>query len=294
MDPGFKIVLLTGLSGSGKSTALHALEDQGFLCIDNLPVGLLAELSTVLRSSPGVSRLAVVVDVRAPGLSALDAAMLARLRQNDTDVRLVFLEAREEVLLRRYSETRRPHPLDRGAGLQQSLRDEQRILAPLRELATDIVDTSELSMHALRAQVTRQVAGTTLGADLRVSFLSFGFKHGIPLDAALVLDVRFLANPYFVSALRPLTGRSEPVRTYVMSQEQTQVFVAKTTDYLAYLVPHFVREGKRYLTVAIGCTGGQHRSVAVAEALCAALCERGIACEVRHRDIDANEAHKVV
>ena len=282
---GASVVILTGQSGSGKSTALHALEDQGFLCIDNLPPHMLEVLITSARHASTVEQLAVVMDVRARDLGDVPD-ILSLLRQAPDPVRVVYFEAGRETLLRRYSETRRPHPLDHGEGLQKSLEREVALLAPLREAADDIIDTTAMSPHELRAQVVRQVVSVPRDGAMRLALVSFGFKYGLPLDAAMVLDVRFLPNPHFVAELRPLTGLDARVRDFVVTSPGGRAFAERTADYLAYLVPQFESEGKRYLTVAIGCTGGRHRSVAVVCELAQRLAGRGIEAEVRHRDVD--------
>lgn len=283
------VTILTGQSGSGKSTALHALEDRGFLCVDNLPPGMIEELITNARDAPTVEHVAVVIDVRARGLRNVPG-VVRRLRQGPDPVRVVYFEARRETLLRRYSETRRPHPLDRGEGLHCSLDREMELLLPLRELADEIIDTSALSPHELRAQVVSQLVEPNADDSMRLALVSFGFKYGLPLDAAMVLDVRFLPNPHFVSELKAFTGLDERVRDYVLTSDEGRSFLDRTTDYLSYLLPHFRQEGKRYLTVAVGCTGGRHRSVAVVYELARRLANQGIVAAMRHRDVNEGAA----
>lgn len=276
---------------------MRALEDQGFLCIDNLPVALAPALmdslsrettdSTTGHALP--TKIAWVIDARQPeGLGSVER-LLKELRdgRDAVDVRVVYLEAREDALLRRYSETRRGHPLDNGRdarGLRQAIERERELLAPLRELAEDTIDTSGLSVHELRAKVVQQIAGGTVGEDLSVALCSFGFKLGLPLDCDMVLDVRFLRNPYFEPTLRPLTGKNPAVSDYVFAGGAAEEFLARTMDYLKFLLPHFQREGKRYLTVGIGCTGGQHRSVAMVEKMAARLRQAGTPVDMLHRD----------
>ncbi len=281
------ILLLTGQSGSGKSTAIRTLEDQGYFCVDNMPTSLVQQLIDTVFAAAASERLALVMDIRERAFLQEAPALVARLRQGPRPFRMIFLEAKEEVMIRRYSETRRLHPLDDGCGLRAALAAERRLLAPLRELADEAMDTSHMSPHALRKAVAVQLAGARAGADgaLRVSLLSFGFKHGVPLEADIVLDVRFLPNPYFVPGMREQTGQDAPVSAYVLAQPEAQKFLELTAALLFFLVPQYQREGKRYLTVAIGCTGGRHRSVAVAAALQARLQAQAVAANLTHRDV---------
>ncbi|MEZ4269974.1 MAG: RNase adapter RapZ [Myxococcota bacterium] len=279
------VVILTGQSGSGKSTAIRALEDQGYLCIDNIPAQLIEVLLNAIDAGTHNQAIGLVIDVRQARLADLAPGLLEKLRQTPHSVRLVYLETREQILFRRYSETRRRHPLDRGQGLRDSLLEERQILGGLRALADDIIDTSELSSHQLKERLTKIITGRDPGENMLVSLVSFGFKHGLPLDADMVLDVRFLPNPHFVDSLRPLTGLDERVRNYVLSQEFSSTYVEKTFAYLSDLLPQFQREAKSYLTLAIGCTGGRHRSVTIVTVLAQRFAECGIHTEVRHRDI---------
>lgn len=282
------VIILTGQSGSGKSTAVRALEDQDFVCIDNLPANLAPTLVENLSHTSDIShKVALVIDARQPeGLPAA-AKVVQELRASPHKVRVVYFEAREDSLLRRYSETRRRHPLDNAVhakGLRQAILKERELLAPLRELADDTIDTSALSVHQLRAKVVRQLTGGELGDDLSVSLVSFGFKYGSPLDCDMIFDVRFLRNPYFDRELRPKTGLDPAVRDYIFASEDTGNYLRRTVDYIEFLLPHFQREGKRYLTIAIGCTGGQHRSVAMVEAIAAELRDLEFLVDIRHRD----------
>jgi RNase adapter protein RapZ len=277
------IVILTGQSGSGKSTAVRSLEDQGYYCVDNLPTRLVEELVRTLRDEGNVTRVALVMDARNPS-SLREAPSLVQRLRTQAEVRVVYFESNEATLLRRYSETRRRHPLDQGAGLRDAILREREILNPLREIADDTLDTSAMSPHELRARVSEKVAGVTLRDTLRIAVVSFGFKHGLPLEADMVLDVRFLANPFFEPQLRDLTGLDEPVRKAVLAQSDTVAFIDHAMSFLQFLVPRFQGEGKRYLTVAIGCTGGQHRSVVVANELAQRLRTLGLTIDLRHRD----------
>jgi UPF0042 nucleotide-binding protein len=279
------ITILTGQSGSGKSTAIRALEDHGYFCVDNLPTSLVERLIEVIDAEETCDRLALVMDIREKRFLAQAPALVERLRQGSHPVRVVFLEAKEEAVLRRYSETRRLHPLDRGDGLRTAVEEERTLLTPLRELADDTLDTSALSPHALRAKVVQQIAGVSAGDALRIGLMSFGFKHGVPLEADMVLDVRFLPNPYFQTTLRPLTGLDAGVRDYVLTIAEAQQFLTHAHAFFEFLLPQYQREGKRYLTVAIGCTGGRHRSVAMACELRDRLAKQNIIADLRHRDL---------
>lgn len=279
-----QIIILTGQSGSGKSTAVRVLEDQGFYCVDNLPTSLVTELVRTLPDDPTTARVALVMDARNKS-SLRDAPALVAALRSMYIVRVVYFEAREEALLRRYSETRRRHPLDLGEGLRSAIEHERELLVPLREIADDTLDTSAMSPHELKARVIEQIAGVGMRDTLRVAVLSFGFKHGLPLDADMVFDVRFLANPFFVPELRELTGLDEPVIRAVNDNPETQAFIGQAMQFLTFLAPRFQNEGKRYLTLAIGCTGGQHRSVAIAYAIAEGIGKLGLAVDLRHRDV---------
>lgn len=283
-----QLVVVTGLSGAGKSQAIHALEDLGYFCIDNLPVSLIptfVDLS-VSDDDDARSRVAVVVDVReGVRLSRFPAVYRALKARTDVQTTLVFLEAEVDVLVRRFSETRRPHPLGRRRTPAESVAEEQRRMAPIRKLADHVVDTTRLTVHDLRRQMLTFAGGTPESTALSVKLLSFSFKRGIPSDADLVFDVRFLKNPHFVPDLRPLTGLNAKVSKYVLSETAAKRFMELTTAMLRFLLPQYIAEGKAYLTVAIGCTGGRHRSVAIAEALGRALRRtRGVQLRVRHRE----------
>jgi len=286
-----RFVVLTGVSGSGKSQAIRALEDLGYFCVDNLPVTLLpmlAELS--LRAGSDMSRVAVVVDVREGRMLADFPEIYQRLkRMRNLDPVLIFLEAGESTLVRRFSETRRPHPLAPDRSAIEGIREERKAMRKIRRLADHVVDTSEMTVHELRQVFTGVASGHAPGTQLVVTILSFGFKHGIPVDSDLLFDVRFLPNPHFVPALRPHTGRDQEVRRYVDRSEATHEFLRHTLNLLKFLVPQYVSEGKTYLTIGIGCTGGRHRSVVIAEALKKGLAGiKGVRVRVVHRDI-ANE-----
>ncbi len=286
--PTNRFIVLTGLSGSGKSQAMRALEDLGYFCVDNLPITLLptfAELT--LRPGTEIEKAAVVVDVREGALLERFPRVFDTLRaMPGLKPTLIFLEASEATLVRRYSETRRPHPLARHRSALEGLREERAQLEPIRRLADEIIDTSDLNVHELREAFMARSLGKTRQGGLSVTFLSFGFKYGLPLDADLVFDVRFLPNPHFVARLREQTGRQRAVVQFLNQYKDTKVFLDQTADYLRFLIPRYAREGKSYLTVAIGCTGGRHRSVAIAEALARSLRGLdGVRLRVRHRDV---------
>ena len=283
---GARFVIVTGLSGSGKSQAIHALEDRGFFCVDNLPSALMPTLADLVVHTEGENaKAAVVVDVR-EGKYLSDFPKIFRRMRKDTALSavLIFLEASNATLVRRFSETRRPHPLSHGGSVTKGIREERTRLKAIRRLADQVIDTSEMTVHDLR-NIFMGLSLSGSKNSLAVSLTSFGFKYGVPTDADLVFDVRFLPNPYFVDALRRLTGRSRAVKNFLMKHAETRALLEKLTDLLTFLVPEYVREGKSYLTIAIGCTGGRHRSIAIVEELKSNL--QGISgaqLQVVHRD----------
>lgn len=286
-----KFVVLTGLAGSGKSQAIRALEDLGYFCVDNLPIELLPMLADLtLRAGSEIGRAAVVVDIREGKMLEEFPRAYKKLKQSkQLSPVLIFLEADERTLVRRFSETRRPHPLAPDRSAIEGIREEKKALEPVRRMADHIVDTSEMTVHELRHAFTGVAAGRAPGTQLVVTILSFGFKHGIPVDSDLLFDVRFLPNPHFIPKLRPHTGRDKQVVTFLDKAEGTQEFLKHTLNLLKFLIPQYAHEGKAYLTIGIGCTGGRHRSVAIAEALRKGLAGlQGVRIRVRHRDI-ANE-----
>jgi UPF0042 nucleotide-binding protein len=283
-----KFVVLTGLAGSGKSQAIRALEDLGFFCVDNLPVTLLPTLADLThRAGSEIARAAVVVDSReGKMLQEFPRIYRALKAKRNLNPVLIFLEASEPTLVRRFSETRRPHPLAHDRSALEGIREETRALSKIREMADHVVDTSEMTVHELRQAFTGVAAGRAPGNQLVVTILSFGFKNGIPVDLDLLFDVRFLPNPHFVPELRPRTGRDPEVVKYIDRTKTNREFLEHTLNLLKFLVPHYVHEGKSYLTIGIGCTGGRHRSVAIAEALKKGLSGlKGVRTRVRHRDI---------
>jgi UPF0042 nucleotide-binding protein len=286
-----RFVVLTGLSGSGKSQAIRALEDLGYFCVDNLPVTLLPMLAELtLRAGTEISRAAVVVDVReGKMLKEFPRVYKALKKRKNLNPVLIFLEASEPALVRRFSETRRPHPLAPDRSAIEGIHEEREAMRAIRKLADHVIDTSEMTVHELRHVFTGVAAGSTPGSQLVVTILSFGFKHGIPVDSDLLFDVRFLPNPHFVPALRPFTGRDSEVVRYLDRSSTTHEFLDHTLNLLKFLIPQYAHEGKTYLTIGIGCTGGRHRSVAMAEALRKGLAGiPGVRLRVKHRDI-ANE-----
>jgi UPF0042 nucleotide-binding protein len=280
-----QLVILTGLSGSGKSTVLHAFEDMGFYCVDNLPVELIPIFAELHAAGEGdFGRAALLVDAR-EGLQLEKLPPLLKHLKKDHPITLVFIEATEDALLRRYSETRRPHPLGKNFSVRESLRHERALMEPIRKLADVVIDSTQFNVHELRNFVTTRFKNPDTRPML-VSVVSFGYRYGVPSDADLVFDVRFLPNPHFVPELRAYTGKDEKVRKYIRSFPQTGEFLRRIESLLTYLIPHYVREGKSYLTIAFGCTGGKHRSVMMSEWLKKALERRGYSTKVVHRDIE--------
>ena len=281
--PG-ELVILTGLSGSGKLSALKAFEDLGYYSVDNLPLELVSRFADLVRQSGGIERAALVVDVREGMRLEEFPAILKKVRRM-LPTRVLFLEASEDALIRRFSETRRPHPLGRSETVVKSIRAERKRLDPIRNVADIVLDTTKFNVHDLRAHINSQFEREESGRGLMISSNSFGFKNGVPTDADLVFDVRFLPNPHFVPEFRKLTGKHPKVAKYVRDFPQTAEFLDKTTDMLKFLLPHYIKEGKSYLTVAFGCTGGQHRSVFIAEEMKKRLGSAGYRVKTTHRDM---------
>ncbi|MFB3853614.1 MAG: RNase adapter RapZ [Vicinamibacterales bacterium] len=287
-----RFIVVTGLSGSGKSQAIRALEDLGYFCVDNLPIALVPTLARLSqRAGSGLPNVAIVVDVRERNFVSQFPAVLARLRaMRRLNPALIFLEASDTALVRRFSETRRPHPLARRRPVVEGIREERTQLAGIRALADETIDTSGLTVHELRDAFMAFARGRAAARELVVTLLSFGFKHGLPPESDLVFDARCLPNPHFVPALRRRTGRDRAVVRFMERHQATGEFLDRTADLLEFLIPLYVAEGKSYLTVAVGCTGGRHRSVMLAEALSRRLARfAGVRLRVRHRDIDAED-----
>jgi len=281
----FRVIIVSGLSGSGKSHAINCFEDMGYVCVDNMPSELapkFVELSA--RSKSRAGGVALGMDIRENDISGNFRELCDRLRAEGYSLEVLYLEASDETLVRRFSETRRPHPLGPDRPLMDAIREERRLMEGVRSLADRVIDTSGLTVHNLRDELARLYAPLGERERLTLSVMSFGFKNGVPYDADLVFDVRFLPTPHFVPEPQPLTGLDGPVREFVMGNAETSEFMDKAEEMLDFLLPLYRREGKSYLTIALGCTGGRHRSVAVAESLAMWLRERGQDVLVRHRD----------
>jgi UPF0042 nucleotide-binding protein len=280
---GPELVIVTGMSGSGKASVLKAFEDLGYYCVDNLPVELIPQFADLAMQSGEIRKTALVVDVREGSkLEQLPGILKSVRRMIPTTV--VYMEASDAVLLRRFSETRRPHPLGTDEPVKSSLKAERRHLGAIRRLADFVIDTSKFNVHELRAHITERFHEKSTEKGILVSSVSFGFKKGLPEDADLVFDVRFLPNPHFLPEFRPLTGRDPRVAKYIRSFPQTREFIQRISELLVYLLPHYIHEGKSYLTIAFGCTGGQHRSVMIAEDVGKHLRKAGYRVKIVHRD----------
>jgi UPF0042 nucleotide-binding protein len=278
------MVIITGMSGSGKGSVLRAFEDLGYFCVDNMPVDLIPTFAELSEQSRAIARAALVVDIReGEGLRRLPA-ILKRLRR-EISISLVYLETTDETLIRRYSETRRPHPMAPDQPVRQAIRAERKSLAAIRAEADVLLDTTKFNVHELRAFIAERFQGREGARPLLIACTSFGYRNGIPGDSDLVFDVRFLPNPNYIPQFRHLTGRHPQVAKYIKSFPQTIEFIQRITELLVYLIPHYIREGKSYLTISFGCTGGQHRSVAMADAIRKSLAAAGFSAKVLHRDL---------
>ena len=279
-----EVVVITGLSGSGKGSVLRSLEDLGFYSVDNLPVDLIPKFAELTRDNPSIQAAALVVDIReGEGLKRFPR-VLAAIRKS-VDAKLIFLEADESALVRRFSETRRPHPLGAGRSIVRNIRAEKLQLAPIRAMADLTINTSKFTVHELREFIGERFRGQRDESKILIYVTSFGYRNGVPPDSDLVFDVRFLPNPNYIPRFKNLTGRNPSVARYIRSFPQTVEFVERISELLVYLVPHYIREGKSYLTIAFGCTGGQHRSVMIADQIRKNLAEAGFKAKVNHRDI---------
>lgn len=278
------LVILTGLSGSGKASALKAFEDLGFYAVDNMPVALMAPFAELVAHSRDIRRAALVVDVREGQSLDRFPAILREIRKI-LPTKVAFLEASKAALLARFSETRRPHPLGREERVTRAIQEERRMLEPIRNVADFVIDTTKFNVHELRTFIQSKFVRESDGKSLLISSVSFGYKKGVPLDADLVFDVRFLPNPHFVPEFRDLTGRDKKVAAYISGFAQSREFMDRVTDLLLFLLPYYISEGKSYLTIAFGCTGGQHRSVMIAEEIARRLAKQGYRVKTAHRDM---------
>lgn len=281
-----RICVITGLSGSGKSTAIRALEDEGFFCLDNLPLTLLQVFVDLLeKSSERISNVAIVIDIRAKDFFKGRESLFRELREAGHKVDILFLDASDEVLVRRFSETRRRHPALEGGAVRDGIRFEREHLAGLLQIATSIIDTSELNVHQLKELILRLVCGENAPKVFNIHLQSFGFRYGVPLESDIVMDVRFLPNPYFVPELKLQTGLDSGVREFLQNQPDTSEFLDRFLWFVEFLIPRYQQEGKSYLTISVGCTGGRHRSVFIIEVLRKFLAERKLSLKVTHRDM---------
>ena len=281
-----KIIIITGLSGSGKSTAVAAFEDAGFYCVDNMPVDLLPKfLELPIESDSELKGLAFVMDLREKGFLTKYEAIFDSLKQKGYNFEILFLEANEQILQQRYSQTRRQHPVSQGKSVLAGIRAEREMLEDLKKAADNVINTSHYNVHELKSIIFNIAQKSINLAPMRINIVSFGFKYGVPHDADLIIDVRFLANPYFVPELKALDGKSPNVKNYVLNSEEARKFLDKYFDLLDYLIPLYEKEGKAYLTIAIGCTGGRHRSVVIAQVIFNHIKKPGRQIAISHRDI---------
>ncbi|HEX7316694.1 MAG TPA: RNase adapter RapZ [Pyrinomonadaceae bacterium] len=290
------IVIITGLSGSGMSSATNAFEDLGYFCVDNLPLTLMPTFGRLVQpedhNRPHIERAALVVDIREGRFLSEFPARLRELRASGLRVFVLFFEASDEALVRRFSETRRPHPADTGDGLLESIRRERRAISEIRQLADHVIDTSEHTVHTLRRLLIERFGGNGGGATMRVQVYSFGYKHGAPHDVDLLFDVRHLPNPHFVPELRDLSGHDPRVVKYLMASDEVRETLRRFTELIDYLLPLYRREGKSYVTIGIGCTGGRHRSVMTANSIARHLRRAGYEASAVHRDVGKTKKQK--
>lgn len=284
-----KIIIITGLSGSGKSVALAALEDAGFYCVDNMPAKLLPKFMEMpAETEERIKGIGFVMDLRERGFLRSFPDIFSKLKEKGHEIEVLFLEAEEAVILKRYSQTRRHHPLGQDKTLIDGIRHEIKYMKPIRALSDQIIDTSMYNVHELKAKIFKMVESFINIAPLQINIMSFGFKHGLPPEADLVMDIRFIANPFFVETLKLLDGRNETVKQYVLSAWNTRVFLEKFYDLIDFLLPLYEKEGKAYFTIAIGCTGGKHRSVVIADSLYTYVNKPTRSVRLTHRDVDLN------
>lgn len=277
------LVIISGLSGSGKSTAVHVLEDLGFYCVDNLPLTLLPQFIELCdNSDKDIQKVALVIDIREGIFFDRAPALIKELKERGYPLDMIFLDSSDTALLKRYKETRRKHPLSSNGNVLEGISKEREKLKELKDLANYIIDTSEFNVHELR-DLIRKNFERTVTQNLSVNIMSFGYKHGFPQEADIVFDVRFLPNPYFIEALKELSGRDDEVRDFILNNEDSKEFIKKLTEFLEFLLPKFNKEGKSYLTIAIGCTGGKHRSVVIADTISEHF--KDLSPIIRHRDV---------
>jgi UPF0042 nucleotide-binding protein len=282
-----KIFIITGLSGSGKSTAIAAFEDAGFFCVDNLPVALLPKfLELPIESGADITGFAFVMDLREKGFLSEYHSVFAFLKEKGYPFEILFLEANENILIQRFSQTRRHHPLAKGKSLADGIREETERLKEIREFAGQIIDTSHYTVHELKKVIIDLAVESNKRVPMQIRLKSFGFKHGIPQDADIIMDVRFLPNPFFVPELNPLNGKQEQIQNFVLQSDVGRIFIEKFQEFIEFLIPLYEKEGKAYLTVAIGCTGGRHRSVAVTSRLYAHINTPERWVQITHRDME--------
>lgn len=286
MTPPARFVVITGLSGAGKSLAANCFEDMGYYCVDNLPVKLIPTFcDLIVRTETRISKVALVIDIREGAFLEDFPEIISQLRADDRESLVLFLDSSDESLKRRFSETRRPHPLAAGGSLEDGIRHERRALSVLRDQADVVVDTSRFNVHEFRAYLHDRFSGESRQDSLFVSMLSFGYKYGIPMDSDMVLDVRFLPNPHFQDGLRKLSGLDPEAAAFIEAGEDYKEYYERVSALLAFLMPRFVKEGKTYVTVAVGCTGGRHRSVAISHRLGEDLRRLGYRVRTVHRDM---------
>lgn len=288
-----KMVIVTGMSGAGKSTALNVLEDEGYYCVDNMPISLIIKFADLAgNQDEGYSNIALGIDIRSGhALNELDE-VLKKLESRHYNYKILFLDSNDDVLVKRYKETRRTHPLAKDDRVDKGITLEREQMTFLKEKADYIIDTSQLLTRELKQELEKIFVQDTGYSNLFVTVLSFGFKYGIPVDADIVLDVRFLPNPYYIDELKPLTGNDKAIQDYVMGFDETKEFLKKIEDLINFLLPNYVKEGKNSLVIAIGCTGGKHRSVTLANAIAKCIQNTEYACKVEHRDIEKDSRRK--
>jgi RNase adapter protein RapZ len=281
---GAQLVIITGLSGSGKATVLKAFEDLGYYAVDNLPIGLIPKFAELTQDAAKVRRAALVIDIR-EGLGLKQFPAIYKKLRRRVPATLVYLEADDSTLVRRFSETRRPHPLGITSSVSKSIQAEREQMAPIRAVADHIVNTSKFNVHELREVIEDKFSGGREQSNIRIDITSFGYRHGVPPDSDLVFDVRFLPNPNYIPEFKKLTGRHPRVARYIRSFPQSVEFIDRISELLVYLIPHYIREGKSYLTIAFGCTGGHHRSVMIASEIRKRLSRAGFKAKETHRDV---------